>query len=199
MPDYFRILFFQLIAYLVFHEVAKGIIFFQKMNSLPQNNHWVYNILMLIEGGMLLFAAGNYFSTRRARINTSLVFLFFFTIYLSELRIKGLHLFANYSYAIECIAISMVYIVILFEQFERHHLYWYRAPLVYACVGILVYFICCVPYITLMAYFQEKNPHLNQMLFNLVHTFSNVRYLLLAIAFWHLKRNVTSFQSQFNG
>src|SRR5688572_16599994 len=88
MPAFFRVLFFQLVFYLVFHEAARLVIYYQKEFSIPQNNHLVYNLAMPVEAGLLSLAACLYFPGSSARVRTIIVFLLFLLVYIIELNEK---------------------------------------------------------------------------------------------------------------
>lgn len=199
LPVFLRVLFWQLVFYIAIHILAGAVISYQRSQGLPANNHFVYNIGMLAECCFLFAAACVYFSSFRAVSATIIGFLVFLAVYVVESRKKGFVTFANYAYATECICVVIVYTAILFDQFQLHHVHWHRSPVVLSTLGILVYFICNVPYLTLIEYFQQKNPLLNAMLFEMVRVFSHIRYILLALAFWRVRHNIQLLRPRFNG
>jgi hypothetical protein len=198
--DYFyRNFIAQILLSLTTYFFSYFLLAYQEKNGIPKNNHWLYNSGMVLESILLLLNGFIYFRSSHLKWLPVICVVIFVVTFLVEISYTGFRSFATYSCIVESFCVTVVYISILNDQFEKHGTEWYKAPIALICIGILVYFICNVPYISLMNYFQRLNPSLNRFLFLLVTDFlANVRYLLLAIAFWQVRRNKLTLNWNFN-
>ena len=86
----------------------------------------------------------------------------------------------------------MLFLLVLYVQFTKGDSNWTRSPIVWISLGIILYFGGAVPYLSLMHYLQS-NPKINLLLFRIIiDVLANIRYLLLALGFWFVRRNVLS-------
>ena len=168
MNQFSRLLFVQLCFWIFFYFFSYVLLFYQTINNFPKNNHWLFNISMVFETFFLLSASYIYFIKVNLKRLPAIFLVIFFSLFLFEIHIRGYVVFANYSYIAESFCLITMYILILYDQFEKHPFNWYKAPKALISVGILVYFICNVPYLSLMNYFQKFHPNFNRILFHLV-------------------------------
>lgn len=188
MNRFYRCLFYQLacaaILYILSHVVTK----YQKHNHLPLNNHWVFNLTTLIETSLMILAAYYHFTEKITKRFILLLYVFFIITYLLLLLRSGFNTFNSFAYVIGCFAISLIYCKILYDHFYSS--IHFNSPLLWVCLGALLYFAANIPYLSLMDYLNENYLHINSKLFRFIpNVFSNIRYLCLAIGFWLIRRH----------
>ena len=185
MSTFFKLFLFHAIFVLTIYFFSYALIQYQEFNKLDKNNQWCFNVSLIIEIVVFLFAAISYSTVKNIRILSRSLFIIFIVSFIIESSIRGFRKFASYSSIIESFCIIAVYLLILFHEFDRHPTNWYKQPVALFSITLLIYFICSVPYFSLMHYFQKHNPTLNQILFHLViNVMAHVRYCVLAFAFW---------------
>ncbi len=185
MNLFYRLLFVQIIVYLLVQSAA----FF-----ISNHNNWLFNLFIPIETLLLLASAYYYFNLKSARRLLILIFLTFMLVYLLDLFLwLGFNTFAFHAAIVEGIAISGVYLFIFYFQFHTNAPNnW---PLLFVCIGHVLYFMCSVPYLSILFYFQNKNPILNRELFvYIVLLLAQIRYLFLAIAFFLIRNKRFSYK-----
>jgi len=199
MSSYFKLLFLHILVCLIIYFVSHATLYFQSVNGLIKNNQWLFNIFILVETTILSLSAHIYFKQNNIRSLVFILLPFFLLVFVIELYAKGIRAFVSYSSVAESFILSFFYVIVLGNQFHKHVSEWYRAPIVFVSIGVLVYFICMVPYISLMHYFQKHNPSANRLLFHLVtDILANVRYILLTGAFLLVAINIKSHNPQYN-
>lgn len=175
LPLFYRILFLQVCIFIVFDLYG---------TTIPHNNVVVYNISMIIEINLFYLAAHTYFnSIKSKRVMLSFCFLFI-SLFLFNIYFSGIHQFAKYAYIAGGILITGTYMTILYYHFIKRNDKYDSLPFVLAIIGSIIYFSGMVPYLSVIDYFQKKDPTLNKVLFQyLIIIPGTVRYLCLAIAF----------------
>ena len=170
---FYRLLFFQVLIYLLIDCLS--------IPFMP-NNSWVLNIFVPMETALLFAAAQIYFDSTKSKYLLLLIYSLFVVIYLLDLIfITGINKFVYHAAIAEGICISVLYIIILYIQFNRR----FSLPLTFACLGLILYFACSIPYISTLFYFQKIDPILNQKLFQyIIVLLAHVRYSFIALAFF---------------
>jgi hypothetical protein len=109
---------------------------------------------------------------------------------------QGFEIYLNYADVAACIAITLVFSIVLYTFGQQTRISFWVSPEKWACLGILLYFACSVPYVSMMHYLEMKSPEVNTFLYYLISgVLANVRYLLLALAYWMIYRNAKKQRS----
>jgi len=180
LNPFFKVLFLQVLVWILCYSLGNVITLQQQANNQPIDNQWLMNIHMVLETGLLLWAA-------RLRANESkngvLVYIggiCFVIVYSVQISVCGFYKYLHYADLTECIVITLVFAPILFASPAGKT----GLALRVACFALLIYFACSVPYVSLMNYLQLHSPKLNSMLYHLISdVLANVRYALVAVAF----------------
>lgn len=173
LPAFYRILFFQALAYLIIDSYA----------STYTHNAKSYNIETVIEVSLLFLASIIYFKMKSSRFLLSGLFLIFLSLFAFDIYHFPNDL-AYHAYIVAGIAITGIYLSILFFHFLGKKDNYSTPALVLTCLGIVIYFACSIPYLSMMYDLQEQSPQSNKDLFNIIIVaLSRVRYLLVALAF----------------
>lgn len=172
LPVFYRILFFQALAYLVVDSYA----------STYQNNGFTFSLGIIIEIGLVFLAAAVYFNTIKSRLVVSSLFLIFLLCFILDIYLLGSKHFTRHAYIIGGILITGTYLTILsFHFFERKDKY-HTSALVLTCVGIVLYFAGIEPYLSMITHI--RTPQSNTNFFNLIIVnLGHLRYFLLALSF----------------
>lgn len=174
LPVFYRILFFQALAYLIIDVCA----------ITYSNNGVLYNAGMVVESGLLFFAAHTFFHTRTSKYVLLLLYSGFLSVLLFDFCFSGIKAFAVHAYITSGVFITGIYLCILFLHFHHHVRGYITLPLLLSCIGILIFFAGMVPYLSMMPYLQELDAGLSQKLFKYTVLLMGIlRYLLVAIAF----------------
>jgi hypothetical protein len=196
----YRIFFFQLLAYILIYILANAVMIIQEKNKVTINNQWVYNLAMPIETGFLAWAACEYFKSSKAVLLICIGVGIFFIAFLTELFLTGASVFSNHGYIIESGLLLVLYLFVLYSQLTKQTGNRKRSPEVWISIGIVLYFGGGVPYLSLIHYLEKGHPQINLLLYRfIIEGLSNVRYILLGVGFWFVRRNVLSKISGLNG
>lgn len=173
---FMRLLFIQVSVYLIGECFAVVV---------GQNN-WLYNIIMPVEIGILLYSVEIYFKTVKSRVVVRGLYLFFLIIYFSDvIYFTQLANFAYHAAIAEGFIMTSVYTFLLYELLMNRVNGKIDQPTILVSLGMVVYFACTVPYLCFMVYFQEKDSGLNDLIFQyVVISLASFRYLLIAVAFY---------------
>jgi len=186
---FYRIVFLQVCLALLCFVAAHAIVAYQQANHLPQNNHWMYNIYIFLEGGMLISASMLFFQERSAKkIILAGLALFVLTFFFQMMR-DGIWLFANNALIIEGVIIVLIYLVVLYRAVQDAAFHWKSSPELWLCLALALYFGCNVPFMGMLHYLYAHYPEATKMLFYVItDVLGSVRYLLFAISFWLVYR-----------
>lgn len=194
-----RLLWLQAFLYFIVIITSYAVTLYQRDHHIPYNNQWVYNISMLIENTLLFFVASKYLEKRIHKMALLLMILPFYLVFCCQFYMNSFLTFANYAYAVSGISVSMLYSIVLYFYFTNKNVRVFRSPEIYMSIGLVLYFACSVPYISLFAYLQKYFPHLTIFLFDYIIDFlSNLRYVLLALAFLLFRFNYNPIQPKLN-
>ena len=185
LNGFLKISCFQAVLGMVNYAGARAVTIYQKSHDLPLNNQWVFNIYILLECGLLLWAGYVYFNNKRAGRYIIAGFVIFLVIYVYQLSKQGFLLFANYAFLTEGIVTVSLYIFILFGSVVKRQPPRRIKPEFWLSLGLIMYFAGNVPYMGLVHYFQKLSADLNTLLFYFItDVLGNLRYLMAAISFW---------------
>lgn len=194
-----RIIFFQAFSYIVIYILSFIVTTMQAYYKMPLNNQWVYNLSMPIETSFLTWAASVYFKTHRQKTLIWIGFAIFFNIYMVEIIIKGINVFSNHGYIAENILMLIIYLFILYSCFLEEYSHWKYSPNVWICLGIILYAGGSIPYFSLLDYLEKNALKTGAFLFHFIIVgLTNLRYIMLAMGFWFIRRNALLKSAQAN-
>ncbi|WP_300665504.1 hypothetical protein [Fluviicola sp.] len=189
MNSFFKTLFLQVVIWSLFYAGSHAITLYQQSMNQPIDNHWLMNIHLIIETGLLLTAAWFVLPKAFRTFLCAGAFLSFLTAIGIQGCMYGFDGYLNYADATACIAITVIFYMVLYTFGQQTRVRLLRSPEKWACLGILMYFACSVPYVCMIDYLQTESPAVNTFLYYLISgVLANIRYLLLALAFWMLYR-----------
>lgn len=189
MNSFFRILFLQVVIWSLFYAGSHVITWYQQFNNQPIDNRWLLNIHLIIETGLLLTAAWFVLPDAFRTFVSAGAFLAFLAAYGIQIWNQGFDGYLNYADGVACIVITLVFYLVFYTVWKQTRVSFWKSPENWACLGILMYFACSVPYVWMMDYLQSESPETNTFLYYLISgALANIRYLLLALAFWMLYR-----------
>jgi hypothetical protein len=193
MNYHYRMYFFQLLAYILIYVIG------WEAPLIKNSNQWLYNLSMPIETGLLCWAAYIYFSDYKRKYLVWAGFAVFMLIYTFDVLIKGISVFFNYGYITESALLVMIYLLVLYSHFVKQSLNWKTSPEIWISIGIVLYFGGVVPYLSLMKYLQNIHPQYSSVLYEfIIEGLSAMRYLLLGLGFWLVRRNALAKTSIVN-
>ena len=124
MDKFTRFLFYQLITWFMFYTFTHVVTHYQVIHHITQNNHWIFNIHMLSETLLLVLAARFYFNDRFRKALCSILYAFFLIVWGSEEYFCGLKQFFNFGFAAEALAVTVLYLLILYDSFISSPVSW---------------------------------------------------------------------------
>lgn len=143
------------------------------------------NIHLLLETGILLWAAAFYLQRKAERMLLVAAYVGFLTVVGISIWTTGPYVYFNDADVTECLIMTIVYTYVLYRLIwgSRERTRTEKAAMI-VCIGLLVYFACSVPLIALLHYMQQHDPETGSYLFTLIiDVTANLRYLLVAVAF----------------
>lgn len=190
LDRFFRILLLQVFVWSLFYLISHLVTKYQQAHLLPMDNQWLMNIHMILETGLLLAAAW-FVLPKMLRTGLTIgAFSLFLIVFMIQVGSQGFRIYLNYADVTACIGITVVFSIVLNVFGQRTNTPFWVSPEKWACLGILLYFACSVPYVSMMGYLERNNPKVNTFLYYLISgVLANVRYLLLALAYWMSYRN----------
>ncbi|HTA82402.1 MAG TPA: hypothetical protein VK783_05710 [Bacteroidia bacterium] len=183
----YRIFFFQSLSYLLILLLSYAV---QSIPRMQHRNEWLFNSYMPIETGLLTWCGYEFFRHRKEKIVIWIGYAIFLILLLCELFIKGIWEFSNHGYIAESFLIVMVYLGIIYFLLTNQNKTWKHSPELWIALGLILYFGCTLPYLSLLKYLEVSYPKANIYLFRLITVgLANLRYLLLAYGFWLMRGN----------
>lgn len=184
MNVFFRIIYAQLIVWIVFYILLHLLTFYQKQHGLVPNNQWLMNIHMVAETVLLATAAAVALRHSRAAVSAPAVLAGFILVFVFQVLRDGFTVYLNYADVAECIGMTVLYGLLLYILLTRPAAGRHVQSETMVCLGLLFYFAGSVPYLTMMHYIQLRDPELNHLLFDLIsNVLAGVRYLSAGVAF----------------
>lgn len=197
LDRFFRVLLLQVMVWSLFYVFSHVITSYQKAHLLPIDNRWLMNIHLIVETGLLLIAAWFILPKMLRTVLPIGAFSFFLIVFGIQVGNQGFEDYLNYADVAECIVITLVFSIVLFTFGQQGRVPFWASPEKWACLGILLYFACSVPYVSMMGYLERENPEVNTFLYYLISgVLANVRYFLLALAYWMIYRNAKKQRSR---
>jgi hypothetical membrane protein len=185
LDRFLKILLLQLGIYLAVVMAA----YFITPGTQTNPNQWLYNVYIFLETVLLLTAA--FFLTQNKEKRAGIIFLFtvFLVVFLTHITLKSITFFSSYAFIAEGITVLIVYGYIVYRETFVNGNSLSDSPVLWASLGLLIFFICNVPYFSLFDFLNKNYPHAAKLLFQIItDVLANVRYLLLAISFWLVRR-----------
>lgn len=182
-----RIFFIQLLEY-IFITILSYLA--QLIPGMHKNNQWVYNLAIPIETGLLCWGAYEYFKSYKAKFLVWIGFIIFFIVFIVDLIAVSPLVLSTHGLVAEGIVLIVPYLLLIYRQFTTQNATWKHSPELWISLGIVLYFGGSLPYLSLFNYLQTYHPKVNLYLLSFIDIgLSNVRYLLLAVGFWLVRRN----------
>lgn len=183
---FMRLLVLQVVVWSFFYAGSYIITWYQEWHNKPIDNQGFMNIHLLVETGLLLVASRFALpKTLRTWIPAG-AFLLFLSVFFFQGWKLGFGVYLNYADVTACLLVTLVYSFVLYQFGQQVN----RTAEKWACLGILLYFACSVPYVSLMHYLEHKTPEINTFLYYLISgVLANIRYLTLALACWIVYRS----------
>lgn len=180
LNNFLKLLFLQVMIWGLIYGLGYWITSIQYSNNEFVDNQWLINIHLLFETGLLLLAARLILREGVVKFFPSIIALAFLAVYLIQAITVGFGKYLHYADLASCIGLSIVFTVILFRIPAGSD--WF--PMRVACIALLLYFGCSVPFVSMMNYLQEHAPKVNSLLYHIISdVVANLRYGLTAFAF----------------
>ena len=196
MDLFFRLFCVQVGCTVLFYFISRQILVYQKANHITLNNQWLFNISLLIEAALFLFALNMRRGFKSITILTVIIGILIIGSFTMEISRNTFFTYASTTDAFMSMLFVILFGLFLFLELNSQATAWYKQPVVWLCVGLLTYYACSVPYFSVFEYLQKHSSEENENLFKIINgILSNIRYLCLAAAFWLLYRNPKSFNS----
>lgn len=184
MDTFLRLVYIQVMVWVLFYGFNLLQYSFGLFKDILPSNHLVMNFSMLAECSLLVGAVVSYHREKWIKLVSTGMFVVFVSVWTTQGILQGFWDYFNYADVVECVIISLLYASVLFSVFTERKAGWWKLPEFFVCLGLMVYFACSVPYITMIHYIQEKDPELNVFLFRLINdALAMFRYTCMAIAF----------------
>lgn len=197
MSRFCRILFFQLAVWIVFYSILYMVTMYQKINGIKPNNLPVLNLSILVEATLLLAAGYTQLNNRLGKSLLITAFIIFLGVFAAQLRNNGVWVFTNYAYIIVCFIVVALYSFVLFKFWVSCPSEWFKAAEIWICLGILIFYTCIAPYMTLVNYLNSEYLEVSKFLSRLItDVLANVRYLFLALGFWLARHNALQLKTK---
>jgi hypothetical protein len=159
--------------------------------SESSSNHWVYNSYMLIEALTLGLAGYFYFKEQKIKQVMLTLIVLFVVVYFIYFSKYDFDVFANYMYAAQGVFLIPIFSMVLYYGFRAGVNNWTSVPEIWVSIGILMYFGCLAPYLSMYTYLGKNYPDTSRFLFHLINdALANIRYFLLAFGFFLMRRNI---------
>lgn len=185
LSSFHRIHLYQIGLYLLNYAAARVVTTMQSAQGLNTNNQWVFNIYILGEIGLILWAASRYYQTHAINRGILMGFVIFAISFVLQLFFTGFMVFANYAFSVGGVVIVLVYIPIVLRSIQAKGTKTVVSSTFYISLSMLLFYACTAPYIGLIHYIQAKSPDLNFTLYTFTtEILSTVRYVLVAAGFW---------------
>lgn len=186
LTHFYKIMVLQLL--LAFAAQIGGIVL--QMESPGKSNEWLFNIYIIADTAVLLYAGVPALGTFKAKVVVFAAFALFLAAWLIEVLGAGITLFANKAYVIACSSVILLYLVVLYRHITANSQKVYASPAFWICSGLVLSYGCSIPYFGLLHFFQKANAGLNKLLYEaVVVTLQNVQYLFFGIAFLLYRRD----------
>ncbi len=173
LRSFHRLVLWQVLLYLVTDIFAI---------TVPVYNVMAFNVLIIMETALLTWAGALVLKTDIRPRWFVFAWLLFFAVYVYD------HLFTGgfyYHAAItQGLLLTVVYLLVLWKGLHLRVTDYNKWSVNLLALGMVLYYACSVPYLSLMFKVQRVDPVLNRTLFQyIIVLLASLRYLLIAIAF----------------
>ncbi len=189
---FYKVIFFQVVMAVAVYLSSYAITLYQRKNGLQLNNQWLFNVYVFLEAILLIVAGLIYFEKRKVRLSIMVCLILFLLVFWYQILTMGSTHFANYALIAEGVILILIYFAILYTQFSVPSFSWRASPEFWLCIGLIVYFGCNVPFMSMIHYMNLHYPKLNELLFHFItDVLGNMRYFFVTISFWLFFRQHT--------
>jgi hypothetical protein len=189
MNVFCRLIFFQLLSWVVLYILSYVITTYQKAQGLPLDNQWVFNVNLLFESFILFFAAYKWQDSKPLKKIISITYLCFLLAFLFFISQTGFYIFNYNASALESLFLIVVYGIILRQNFYNQTDITTLTAERWICIGLILYFSGNLPYLSFFPIVRQQFPNIGRSLNHIPELLTNVRYLLLSIGFWLIWQN----------
>ena len=185
-----KILFFQTIAAIVSYGCAYFVASYQKYQGDDVNNQWVFNLYIILELFILTFAATKILTGPKNKVYISIGMGVTLLTFLYQMSSAGFYEFANITAITEGIFIVIVCLLVIINSWLYQTKEISRSE-VFSIAGLALYFAGYIPFIGTMHNLLVQDEQMTSRLYEIMPILSNIRYLLLAVAFWLINSRST--------
>ncbi len=190
MDAFFRLVFVQLSFWLLCYGLSYMVTFYQRKNGLELNNQWLMNLHLIGETVILLSAAFVRVIEKPAKVIIIIALVIFLMVVFYQLTTTGIERYFTAADVTECMIMTVLYSYLLYRAIVERNKNKQTSGVVLICIGLLIYFACSVPFIALLHVIQQRDPEANSFLFFVINdVVANLRYILMAVAFWLIARS----------
>lgn len=144
-------------------------------------NHFLFNGYITLDFTLIMGAAATVMKKRTERqwiLTNSLLFI---AAYIVNLAFNGMEELANYAIAASAIPVLVIYLTLLYRSAQDKT----TRPMIWLCVGLVLYFCCSAPFLGLFNYIQRHHEELSEPLQRyIIEPLGHLRYFLTALSFW---------------
>jgi hypothetical protein len=182
---YFRILFYQTVFALIALVIFQLHLLYFKENKFPVSNHWLMNIQLLVEMQFIFLAV---WKLNREVWFRRLILLsngLFLTTFFIQIQYQGFLIYVNFADVLVCLCFTLLFTIILYQLIIVKRESIWNSPEKIASLGLLIYFACSVPIMSMDLYLIKNLPEIAGLLYHNVNIFlASIRYLFLARALY---------------
>ncbi len=190
MNKFMRILFFQLLVWILFYITGYAFTYYQATLGLSEDNHVVLNIYISLEFLFLITATSYLITDKISRSLNVILSIFFAGTLVLHIIFSEIFVFANYAVAMSGFSITILYTLVLYKYLKSDPSALRHSPEAWVSLGLVIYAACNVPYFTMFHYLNKHHPELSEKLFHIItDVLANIRYFSLALAFWFVYKN----------
>lgn len=194
MNRFQRFIFVMLLIWIVSYILSYVVTSYQASRGLRLNNIAVHNGTILATASILSLAGYGIIQSLRLKKIIQYLYLLFLCIYVWCIYDRGWDAFANNAFFAECFIVLAIYAFVLYQKLHEQNGKWYMSPEVWISLGLIIYFSCVVPLISVREYLIRENIQLSVFLFYLINdSFANLMYLFIAVGFYLVNK-----QSEIN-
>lgn len=163
-----------------------GYVLDKKMHT---GNTWLFNSFLIVDCGIQLLAAYKF----KIRIPGDVfigLFIGFLAIWMMEVYANGIGVFTVKAYVVDSLLQLSAFLFVLHGAAMKHTVRFIRCPELWACLGIVIFYGCNVPFFSMLHYLLIiKASDVVKTLFIILQGLIQIRYLFVAAAFFMCYRN----------
>ncbi len=185
MNRFQRLILFLLLTWVVSYVLSYVVTTYQVGRGLTLNNVPVHNITVFISVSILSLAGYDLIQSLRLKKIIQVLYAIFICIYIWCIYDGGFWAFATHAFFAECFIVLAIYAFVLYQKLHEQNGRWYSSPEVWISLGLILYYSCVVPLMSVREYLIKENIQLSIFLFYLINDgFANVMYLFIAVGFY---------------